>query len=57
MSTVNDPVAAQVWLDSPLGQYVARREQHYFDGAVADIFGYHALQLGMSDWEIGRAHV
>ncbi len=55
MSTVNDPVAAQVWLDSPLGQYVARREQHYFDGAVADIFGYHALQLGMSDWELLRA--
>lgn len=55
MSTVNDPATAQAWLGSPLGQYVANREQRYFDGAVADIFGYHALQLGMSDWELLRA--
>lgn len=55
MSTVHDPAAAQVWLNSPLGHYVASREQRYFDAAVADIFGYHALQLGMADWELLRA--
>ncbi|WP_072427749.1 class I SAM-dependent methyltransferase [Chitinimonas taiwanensis] len=33
------------WLRSPLGEYVATREQVFFDRAVADVFGYYALQL------------
>lgn len=43
------------WLSSPAGRYVLAREQAYFDGAVADIFGYHALQLGMEDVDLLRA--
>ncbi|MBX3754189.1 MAG: methyltransferase domain-containing protein [Ralstonia sp.] len=34
------------WLASPPGQYVLRWEQAQFDRTVADMFGYHALQLG-----------
>lgn len=35
------------WFDSPPGQYLLAWEQARFDEAVADIFGYHSLQLGM----------
>ena len=35
------------WLNSPPGQYVLNWEQTQFDHIVADIFGYHALQIGL----------
>lgn len=35
------------WTDSALGHYLLEWEQQRFDEAVADIFGYHALQLGL----------
>ena len=35
------------WFTSPPGQYLLAWEQARFDEAVADIFGYHSLQLGM----------
>jgi SAM-dependent methyltransferase len=34
------------WLASPAGQYLRAWEQIYLDRAVADVFGFHALQLG-----------
>ena len=37
------------FLRSPAGQYVLDWEQLQLDAAVADIFGYHALQLGLPD--------
>ena len=37
------------FLRSPAGQYVLDWEQLQLDTAVVDIFGYHALQLGMPD--------
>ncbi len=43
------------WLTTPLGSYVVACEQAYFDRAVADIFGYHALQLGIGDVDLLRA--
>lgn len=46
---------ASAWLASPAGQYVLAREQKYFDDAVADIFGYHALQLGLEQVDLLRA--
>ena len=33
----------------PLGQYLLAREQAYFDQTVADIFGFHALQIGLPE--------
>lgn len=37
------------FLRSPAGQYVLDWEQLQLDTAVVDIFGYHALQLGLPD--------
>lgn len=55
MSIVDAKTAATQWLATPPGQYVLAREQAYFDNAVADIFGYHALQLGMEELDLLRA--
>lgn len=55
MSIVDTKTAATQWLATPPGQYVLAREQAYFDNAVADIFGYHALQLGMEELDLLRA--
>lgn len=38
----------QSWLDTPAGQYLLAWERAQFDQVVADIFGYHALQLGLA---------
>jgi SAM-dependent methyltransferase len=35
------------WLLTPAGQYALAWEQMQCDRAVADVFGFHALQLGM----------
>ena len=43
------------WLETPLGRYLAEREQRYFDDAVADIFGYNAFQVGMPEIDLLRA--
>lgn len=48
-------LSATEWLASSPGQYVVAREQAYFDEAVADIFGYHALQLGLEQLDLLRA--
>jgi SAM-dependent methyltransferase len=37
------------WLKTPAGTYVLQWEQAHLDVAVADLFGYHALQLGLPE--------
>jgi len=44
------------WFETPLGQYLIAREQAYFDHAVADIFGFHALQLGLCQYDLLRTN-
>jgi hypothetical protein len=39
----------------PIGQYLLAREQAFFDGVVADVFGYNAFQLGMPEVDLLRA--
>ena len=39
------------WLATPTGQYLLRWEQAHFDRAVGDVFGFHALQLGLSEFD------
>jgi SAM-dependent methyltransferase len=34
------------WLDSTIGQYLMTKEQSLYDNAVADLFGFNALQMG-----------
>jgi SAM-dependent methyltransferase len=37
------------WLRTPAGQYALTWEQAQCDQAVADVFGFHALQLGLPE--------
>lgn len=46
----------QQWFQSAAGQYLAAWEQAQFDVAVADVFGYHALQLGLPGLATLRAN-
>ena len=55
MSIAEGMTAATQWLATPPSQHLLAREQAYFDNAVADIFGYHALQLGMEELDLLRA--
>jgi SAM-dependent methyltransferase len=54
MSDVGAPNGVGEWIASPLGRHLFEREQKYFDEAVADIFGYNAFQLGMSEVDLLR---
>src|SRR5579864_6064770 len=38
------------WFATPLGQYLFQRERSYFDRTLADIFGFHALQIGLPEY-------
>ena len=44
------------WFDSPPGRYLLAWEQARFDEAVADVFGYHSLQIGMPPLDGLRAN-
>jgi SAM-dependent methyltransferase len=38
------------WFATPLGRYLLAREQAWFDRTVANIFGFHAIQLGLPEY-------
>ena len=42
------------WFDTPLGQFLLEREQRWLDANLSDIFGYHALQLGLPERDLMR---
>lgn len=42
-------IGLQDWFHTPAGQYLLEWERAQVDAAVADIFGYHALQLGVPE--------
>ena len=44
------------WLLSPPGRYLLDWEQARIDQAVADVFGFHALQLGLPQLDALRAN-
>ena len=39
------------WLNTPPGAYLLAWERAQFDLAVSDVFGYHAVQLGMPEFD------
>ncbi len=43
------------WFATTQGQYLLVREQEFFDQAVADLFGFNAVQLGLTQHEFLRA--
>ncbi|MEO5658320.1 MAG: class I SAM-dependent methyltransferase [Polaromonas sp.] len=44
------------WLKTPPGAYLLAWEKVHFDQAVSDIFGYHALQLGLPELDTLQAN-
>jgi len=44
----------QDWFETPLGHYMLEREQACVDHMVADIFGFNAMQLGLSQHDFLR---
>lgn len=49
------PVRPAEWFATPLGRYLLEREHKYVDAAVADVFGFNALQLGLPEQDFLRA--
>ncbi|MDI3380329.1 class I SAM-dependent methyltransferase [Xenophilus aerolatus] len=49
-------IGLQDWFETPAGRYLHHWEQAQFDDAVADLFGYHALQLGLPSIDALRAN-
>jgi SAM-dependent methyltransferase len=45
-----------LWLETPPGRYLLDWEQAQLDRVVADLFGFHALQLGLPELEALRAN-
>lgn len=46
----------QEWFETPPGRYLLEWEQAEFDRTVGDLFGYHALQLGLPGLDTLRAN-
>jgi SAM-dependent methyltransferase len=46
----------QQWFETPPGKYLLAWERAEFDRAVADIFGYHALQMGLPELDALQAN-
>lgn len=44
------------WFKTPPGEYLLAWERERFDEAVADMFGYHALQLGLPELDALRSN-
>src|SRR5436305_15108840 len=44
----------QDWFETPLGEYLLEKERAYLDDVTPDIFGFHALQLGMPEVDLLR---
>jgi len=42
-------IGMRQWFETPPGRYLLAWERAEFDRAVSDIFGYHALQLGLPE--------
>ncbi|MCX8003991.1 MAG: class I SAM-dependent methyltransferase [Burkholderiaceae bacterium] len=54
MSAVDPIFPLWDFLRQPPGRYLLAWEQRQYDAAVADIFGYHALQLGLPELDALR---
>ncbi len=48
--------ALTAWLETPPGQYLLAWEQAQLDRVVSDVFGFHALQIGLPEIDALRAN-
>lgn len=49
---MSDIISESDWLATPLGSYLLAREKAMYDHAVADIFGFNAVQLGLGQLDL-----
>jgi SAM-dependent methyltransferase len=56
MQTTGAIIGLAQWLQTPAGRHVLAWEQSHLDVAVADLFGFHALQLGLPELDALRAN-
>jgi SAM-dependent methyltransferase len=56
MAQVSGIIGLAQWLQTPPGRYLLAWEQAQLDHCVADIFGFHALQLGLPQIDALRAN-
>src|SRR4029079_5953007 len=42
----------QGWFETPLGRYLLDQERAYLDDVTPDIFGFHALQVGLPEIDL-----
>jgi SAM-dependent methyltransferase len=49
-------IGMRQWFETPPGRYLLAWERAEFDRAVGDIFGYHALQLGLPELDALQAN-
>jgi SAM-dependent methyltransferase len=54
--TAQSSQALAQWLQTPAGQYVLAWEQATVDALVADMFGFHALQIGLLELDALQAN-
>jgi SAM-dependent methyltransferase len=51
---MTDPASIRDWWQTPLGRHLLAQEQELLDPVIHDVFGYHAVQLGMADVDLLR---
>ena len=56
MTEIRAIIGLARWLQTPAGRYLLAWEQSQLDQAVADVFGFHALQLGLPELDALRAN-
>ncbi|ARN21291.1 class I SAM-dependent methyltransferase [Piscinibacter gummiphilus] len=54
MTQVVGIISLAEWLETPPGRYLLAWEQAQLDRSVADVFGFHALQLGLPELDALR---
>jgi SAM-dependent methyltransferase len=47
MTTAPEFIGSTPWWRTPSGRHVLAWERQWFDSGVADVFGFHALQMGL----------
>jgi SAM-dependent methyltransferase len=47
MTTAPQFIGSSPWWSTPAGRYLLAWEQRWFSSGVADVFGFHALQMGL----------
>jgi SAM-dependent methyltransferase len=56
MTELGGIIGLTQWLQTPAGHYLLEWEQRHLDTAVADLFGFHALQVGLPELDALRAN-